>query len=49
MAVKQGEKELVPKSYVVDIFYIFTVCEAGLNDNKVVQLGISLSPTFSDS
>ena len=41
MEVKQEEKELVPKSYGVDIFYISIVSEVGLNDSRVVQPGMS--------
>jgi hypothetical protein len=49
MEVKLGEKERVPKSYGVDIFYISIVSEVGLNDSRVVQLGISSTHTCSNS
>jgi len=47
MAVKQAENELVLKSYGVDTSYTSTVFEVGLNDNKVVLLGIP-PPSQSD-
>ena len=45
MVVKQAEKGLVLKSYVVDTSYISTAFEVGLNDNKVVLLGNSIRKT----
>jgi hypothetical protein len=42
MVVKKEEKEPAQKNYGADIFCISIVYEVGLNDNKVVQLGIVL-------
>jgi hypothetical protein len=49
MAVKTEEKEPVRKNYGADIFCISTVYEVGLNDNKVVQLGIDLFTSSNGS
>ena len=49
MEVKLEGRELVPKSYGVDIFYISIVSEVGSNDSRVVQLGIYSMHACSNS
>ena len=44
MAARLEEKGLGLRNCDVDIFYIFIVCEVGLNDSRVVRLGISPTP-----